>query len=95
MTARFEQDGGALRLDPLDERDLPALTCLVGAYYREDDPHWVEERQPAALRALAATQPNGQGWMIRLGERTVGSPFEDAGTAAWSSTLPRTDAFPP
>ena len=42
------------------------------AYYEKDGLHWVEERQPAALRALAASHPNGQGWMIRLGEQTVG-----------------------
>lgn len=72
MAATFEQNGGGLRLDPLGERDLPTLTLLVRAYYREDGLDWVEARQPAALRALAASHPNGHGWMIRLGQRTVG-----------------------
>ena len=72
MTPAFEPDRAALRLDPLGERDLPALTSLVRAYYDEDGLNWVEERQPAALRALAASEPNGCGWMIRLGGRAVG-----------------------
>lgn len=72
MAPAFERDHPTLRLDPLGERDLPALTSLVRAYYEEDGLDWVEERQPAALRALAAGDPNGRGWMIRLGGRAVG-----------------------
>jgi len=68
----MRHDDGALRLDPMDERDRPTLEPLVRAYYDEDGLDWIEDRQPAALRALAASDPHGRGWMIRLEERTVG-----------------------
>lgn len=72
MAVTFGHDDGAPRLDPLGERDLSELTALVRAYYQEDGLEWIEDRQPAALRALAANEPNGCGWMIRFGGRTVG-----------------------
>lgn len=72
MEPMLEPDRGALRLEPLGERDLPTLTPLIRAYYREDGLDWVEERQPAALRALAANAPNGSGWLVRQSDRTIG-----------------------
>lgn len=72
MEPSSENDCGALWLDPLGEGDLPTLTSLVRAYYLEDGLEWVEQRQPAALHALAAEAPNGRGWLVRQGDRAIG-----------------------
>lgn len=70
-----EADAGGdddLNLKPLGADDLPVLTPMVRAYYEEDRLEFADERQLAALRALAATDPYGRGWLIERYGRVVG-----------------------
>lgn len=61
-----------LELTVVTAADLPLLEQLVRAYYVEDGHVFHEDRQPTALAALAAGEPFGRAWLIRLGERSVG-----------------------
>jgi GNAT superfamily N-acetyltransferase len=61
-----------VRLAPVTAADLSLLEQFVRAYYVEDRHSFDERRQPAALAALAAGEPFGRGWLIRLAERRVG-----------------------
>ncbi|MGH6920446.1 MAG: GNAT family N-acetyltransferase, partial [Geminicoccaceae bacterium] len=51
---------------------LPLLERLVRAYYVEDGHSFHDDRQPAALAALAAGEPFGRAWLIALDRRPVG-----------------------
>jgi ribosomal protein S18 acetylase RimI-like enzyme len=61
-----------VRLAPVTAADLPLLEQLVRAYYAEDRHTFCEDRQRAALGALAAGEPFGRGWLVRLAERRIG-----------------------
>ena len=65
-------EGEGVRLTDLEAVDLPLLERLVRAYYVEDGHAFHEDRQPAALAALAAGEPFGRAWLIRAGGRAVG-----------------------
>jgi hypothetical protein len=61
-----------VRLSVLEGVDLPLVEQFVRAYYAEDGHTFHDDRQPAALAALAAGDPFGRAWLIRLGEHAVG-----------------------
>lgn len=61
-----------VRLAPVTATDLPLLERLVRAYCAEDRHAFDEDRQPAALAALAAGEPFGHGWLVELAERRIG-----------------------
>jgi ribosomal protein S18 acetylase RimI-like enzyme len=63
---------GSVRLAAVAGTDLPLLEQLVRAYYAEDGHTFQNDRQPAALAALAAGEAFGRAWLIRLGARSVG-----------------------
>jgi GNAT superfamily N-acetyltransferase len=72
--ARSDRQEGAapVRLSVLEGVDLPLVEQFVRAYYAEDGHTFHDDRQPAALAALAAGDPFGRAWLIRLGEHAVG-----------------------
>ena len=74
MLKRNAADGPheSVRLALVTAADLPLLEQFVRAYYVEDRHSFDEDRQPAALAALAAGEPFGRGWLIGLAERRVG-----------------------
>lgn len=61
-----------LELAVVGAADLPLLERLVRAYYVEDGHSFQDDRQPAALAALAAGEPFGRAWLIVLDRRPVG-----------------------
>jgi diamine N-acetyltransferase len=61
-----------VRLVAVAKPDLPLLEQYVRAYYVEDGHAFREDRQLPALAALAADEPFGRAWLIRLGARPVG-----------------------
>jgi GNAT superfamily N-acetyltransferase len=61
-----------LELAVVGAADLPLLERLVRAYYVEDGHRFHDDRQPAALAALAAGEPFGRAWLIVLDRRPVG-----------------------
>jgi PIN domain nuclease of toxin-antitoxin system/ribosomal protein S18 acetylase RimI-like enzyme len=66
-------DAEELALASLTLGDLPLLERFVRAYYVEDGHEFHEERQPAALAALAAGDVAlGRGWLVRHRGQTVG-----------------------
>lgn len=65
-------EAGRLELAEVTAADLPLLERFVRAYYLEDGHTFDEDRQPAALAALAGGEPCGRGWLIRLGREPVG-----------------------
>lgn len=72
MKPRPGEDAESVRLAALEAADLPLLERFVRAYYLEDGHAFHEDRQPAALAALAAGDPFGRAWLVRTGGRTVG-----------------------
>ncbi|MGH6902009.1 MAG: hypothetical protein ACREIR_04650, partial [Geminicoccaceae bacterium] len=52
-----------LKLAVVGAADLPLLERLVRAYYVEDGHSFHDDRQPAALAALAAGEPFGRAWL--------------------------------
>lgn len=67
-----EKVGATARLSAIAPADLPLLERLVRAYYLEDGHTFRDDRQPAALKALAAGAPFGQAWLIELAGTAVG-----------------------
>ena len=61
-----------MRLALVSAADLPLLERFVRAYYVEDRHSFDENRQPAALAALAAGEPFGRGWVTLLDGHPVG-----------------------
>jgi GNAT superfamily N-acetyltransferase len=61
-----------LELAVVGAADLPLLERLARAYCLEDGHRFQEDRQLRALAALAAGEPFGRAWLIRLRERPVG-----------------------
>lgn len=59
-------------LTPMTTTDLAVLEPMVQAYCAEDGLVFDEDRQPRALAALAADEPLGRGWLVRLGGNVVG-----------------------
>ena len=77
MTRGAGQDRAAaseapVRLVTIAGADLPLLEQLVRAYYLEDGHAFRDDRQLPALAALAAHEPLGRAWLVRLDERPVG-----------------------
>lgn len=72
MERRSGEDAETVRLAALEAVDLPLLERFVRAYYLEDGHAFHEDRQPAALAALAAGDPFGRAWLIRVGDRALG-----------------------
>ena len=70
--ASSAREAERLDLGVIAAADLPLLEQLVRAYYREDGHTFHDERQPAALAALAAGEPFGCAWLVRLRARPVG-----------------------
>ena len=56
----------------IGETDLPLLEQLVRSYDVEDGHTFHDDRQLPALAALAADEPFGRAWLVRLDERPVG-----------------------
>jgi ribosomal protein S18 acetylase RimI-like enzyme len=61
-----------VRLAPVTAADLPLLEQFARAYYVEDRQAFDEDRQPAALAALAAGEPFGRAWLIEQNIRQIG-----------------------
>jgi ribosomal protein S18 acetylase RimI-like enzyme len=61
-----------LELAAVSAADLPLLERLVRAYYVEDRHTFHDDRQLAALAALAAGEPFGRAWLTLLERRPVG-----------------------
>ena len=61
-----------VRLVLVSAADLARLEQFVRAYYVEDGHSFDENRQPAALTALAAGEPFGRAWLIEHDGRRVG-----------------------
>jgi diamine N-acetyltransferase len=64
--------GEPVRLAAVTAADLPLLERFVRAYCVEDRHAFDEDRQPAALAALAAGEPFGCGWLVELAGRRIG-----------------------
>jgi GNAT superfamily N-acetyltransferase len=61
-----------LALSEVSAADLALLEGFVRAYCVEDGHVFDDDRQPAALAALAAGEPLARAWLIRRGARPVG-----------------------
>lgn len=59
-------------LKPVGQADLAPLEALVRAYYRADGHGFDEQRQPAALRTIAAGSEWVRGWLVTLAGEVIG-----------------------